>query len=191
MDADYALTSFVHDGAILTGSLYLRLSSVLRLPDNRGLEAGNTFMPFVVLYLVPLLAAVAAACIQAFFFGGRDWPLIKHLKVTIPLMLVTALIAWFLVARLSPNESRLVVAGTIVDQANNDPIGHAVVSLADGTSRELARELSEDNGNFKLDLTGRLKGPRVRIHVTKDGYAPADRTDEVPAEGLVIQLHHL
>ena len=45
------------------------------------------------------------------------------------------------------------------------------MSLSDGS----VRYLSEDNGNFVLDLTGKLKdSERARVRVTKEGYAPYD-----------------
>jgi len=185
-DADDALAAFVHADR-LSSSLYLRHVTVLGLPQSRSLERLNAYTHYAELFLLPLLATVGAGCILAFVFDGLHWSLKTHLKVTLPLLLATFLIAWLLVSR-SSTESRMVVAGTIVDQANNNPIGQATVSLLDGS----VRYVSEDNGNFVLDLTGKLKdSERARVRVTKEGYQPYDGTVVVPTQGFVVPLHHL
>ncbi len=142
---------------------------------------------FVGGFVLPALAAVCAGAILAFFFGGLKWSYKRHLAITLPLVLAPFILSWAVIKTGIP-ERRMIVAGTVVDQSTNDPIGHAVVSLADGTEEYS----SEGNGNFILDLTGKAnESEKVRIHVTKNGYTPDDETVAVPTSGFVIPLHHL
>ena len=82
----------------------------------------------------------------------------------------------------------LVIAGTVVDQVSNLGIGQATISLAGRTETYL----TEDNGNFRIELR-RLPSDdqHIRVHVTKDGYRPADETVTPTAENLIIQLKKL
>lgn len=147
----------------------------------------NTFAHYVESYLLQTLAAICAGGVLALVFGRLHWSRRKHLTVTLPVILLSSLAAWLLVASFSPRP-RMVIAGTIVDQANNDPIGQATVSLVDGSERYI----SEANGNFVLDLTGKVKDfERARVRVTKEGYQPYDGTVVVPTQGFVVPLHRL
>src|ERR1700719_2623020 len=65
-------------------------------------------------------------------------------------------------------QTTLVVAGTVVDQATNRGVGQAVLSIAGRAETYV----TEDNGNFRLDIRGTLEGGRARLHVAKQGYAP-------------------
>jgi hypothetical protein len=140
-------------------------------------------------FVLPALAAVFAGGVLAFFFGGLKWSYKKHLAVTVPLIVASFLLAWlvtWLVIGIGAPERRMIVAGTIVDESSNNPIGQALVSLSDGSGQYV----SEDNGNFMLDLTGKVQRPgKVRVRVTKEGYSPHDETVSVPTEGFVIALH--
>lgn len=83
---------------------------------------------------------------------------------------------------------RLVIAGAVVDQDTNRGIGQAAISLAGRTDTYV----TEDNGNFRIELNGQsAENQRVRIHVTKDGYQPADEGVTPTAENLIIQLKKL
>lgn len=147
----------------------------------------STYAHFAEGFLLPFLAAVSAGAILALFFGGLKWSYKKHLVVTLPLMLASFILSWLAVEKRAP-ERRMIVAGTIVDQSNNNPIGQAEVSLSDGS----VRYTSEDNGNFILDLTGKVReSEKVRVRVMKAGYLPFDKTVGVPTEGFVIPLQHL
>jgi hypothetical protein len=148
----------------------------------------SAYSYFVQNFLFPTLAAFAAGLLS--LGGSRKSSGRKRLVIALLIGILAFGLSWSVIPS-GKTERPTVVAGAVVDDSSNDPIGQALVILTDESPRELARELSEDNGNFRLDLTGKLRGPRVRIHVAKDGYASADRTAEVPAEGLIIQLHHL
>jgi hypothetical protein len=141
---------------------------------------------FVEGILLPFLAAMLAGVVIVFFSGGLNWPVKKHLTRTVPLLVVLLFVSW-LVTRDNKPEVHLTLAGTIVDAATSNPIGQAAISLADMSEHTV----SEDNGNFWLDLTGKISQPRIRVHVTKDGYSPFDGSVQLPAGGFVIQLHHL
>jgi hypothetical protein len=147
----------------------------------------STDSQFVQGFLLASLAAIAAGAILAFFFGGLKWSYKRHLLVTLPLVLLPFVVAW-IVTTPAGRGHRLIMAGTIVDESSDEPIGQAVVSLADGS----VRGDSEDNGNFRLDLTGRASmSQSVRIKVTKNGYLPVDAVVGVPTEDFIVKLHHL
>jgi hypothetical protein len=100
-------------------------------------------------------------------------------------VLVAFGVCWLVTQRGEPAVT-VVLAGTVVDEANQ-PLGQATITLADGSSH-----LSEDNGNYRLDLTGKAKkSERITIRVTKSGYSPVDATVEVPTEGYIVQMGRL
>jgi Carboxypeptidase regulatory-like domain len=81
-----------------------------------------------------------------------------------------------------------VIAGTVVDQVSNLGIGQATVSLSGRTETAV----TVDNGNFRIELRPLPSDDqRIRIHVTKDGYRPADETVTPTAENLIITLKKL
>jgi CarboxypepD_reg-like domain len=82
----------------------------------------------------------------------------------------------------------LVIAGTVVDQATNEAIGQAVLSIVGRTEMDV----TNDNGNFRIHLheTPSQNGT-ARLHVAKSGYAPYDATVQPPTEGLIVQLKRL
>ncbi len=142
---------------------------------------------FLELFLLPLLAAVAAGGILALFFGGLRWSCKKHLAVTLPLLVLSFGAAWIAVQK-TETKRDLAIAGAIVDESSNQPVGQALVTANDGS----VTCLSEDNGNFVLNFKeGRSGAGRTRIHVSKAGYRDFDGTASWPSEGLEIQLHHL
>ncbi len=114
------------------------------------------------------------------------WPARRHFAVTLPIVLAAFVLSWMVTRDKTPDQS-LVIAGTIVDESNN-PLGQTTITLANTGERCF----SEDNGNYKLDLTGKSKtSDRVRIHFTKEGYSPYDASVEVPTRGFVVRLHRL
>jgi hypothetical protein len=149
----------------------------------------STYSYFIQNFLLPTLATLAAGAL-AIPLGvrKRSW---KPVGIALLISLAAFGTSWFIIRNGTPDDHPLILAGTVVDESSDNPIGQAIVSLVDENSQELARELAEDNGNFRLDLTGKFKGSSVRIHVAKSGYAPADRRADLPAEGLKIQLHRL
>ena len=76
-----------------------------------------------------------------------------------------------------------VISGIVVDQITNEGIGHASIALAGRTETYV----TEDTGNFRIDLPAETKG-RIRLRVSKDGFATLDRSVEPPVENLVLQL---
>lgn len=140
---------------------------------------------FVKDFMLPTLAAVAAGAILVIPFGGLKWTVKKHLKVTFPIIglsVITALV----ITSWTP-KTGIGLAGTVVDESTNEPIAQATVNLPN----ENVRDTSENNGNFRLELTQKLNGQRVHINVVKPGYRPFDATVEVPSEDFIVKLHHL
>jgi len=81
-----------------------------------------------------------------------------------------------------------VIAGTVVDEATNQAVGQAVVSIVGRTETYV----TEDNGNFRIELHDALpEDGRVRLHVTKSGYAPYDKTVTPPNESLIVPLKRM
>jgi hypothetical protein len=80
-------------------------------------------------------------------------------------------------------EGPLIVAGTVVDQATNMGIGQATIMI----EGQASSFLSEDNGNFRIVLTGTSRDP-VRVTVTKDGYLKADQSVTPPTHTLILQM---
>jgi len=135
---------------------------------------------FIQNFLLPSLAAIAAGIIIS-ILGGTKWTLTRHLTTTVPILLVAFAVCWFVTRE---PDSPLVVAGTVLNESNR-PIAHATITRT-GHGENCQ---SEDNGNYRLDLTGKVrKSDRVPIHVSKEGYAPYDATAEVPSETFVIHL---
>lgn len=85
------------------------------------------------------------------------------------------------------SKTDFVIAGRVVDQTTNEGLGQANLSVA-GRSENY---LSEDNGNFRIELRGTLpENGRARLLVTKPGYAPHDEA-VMPTESLIIALKKL
>ena len=122
------------------------------------------------------------------FLSLTQFHLWKRLAIALGIFLVAFLISVSASWNHTP-KSRLIVEGTVVDEASNSGIGQAVVSLADGGGKSCT---SVDNGNFLMDLTGDVtEFQRIRVRVTKDGYKPYDGTVTVPTHDFVVPLHHL
>lgn len=133
-------------------------------------------------FLLPTLAGLVCLILG----GEKKWPLRKLAVYTFLVVVLAFGVSWS-AARIDVPKPPLIMAGTIVDESNQ-PIGQATITLADGSKRSL----SEDNGNYRLDLTDKVKEKeKVRIRVDKQGYLSADAVVEVPAEGFIIRLRHL
>jgi len=79
---------------------------------------------------------------------------------------------------------RLVVAGTVVDEANTG-IGQAEIRVIG--QKEIFT--SEDSGNFRIPLPpGPAPTQRLRISVGKPGYRPLDTSVLPPVENLILIL---
>jgi hypothetical protein len=143
----------------------------------------STYSYFVQNFALPLLVGVAV-----FIIGTvKHWSIKKRI-VYVVLIVLLAWIVSFIAVQHRTSRTRLAIAGTVVDEISGDAIAQAMISLADGSQHDL----SEDNGNFRLDLTDKATaGQRVRIHVTKDGYSSFDGSVEIPAEGFLVRLRHL
>ena len=134
-------------------------------------------------FLLPSLAGILVFVLLSLKKSSLTRRLAIATLVFAAALAVSVSVSW----RRTP-EQRLVVAGTVVDDVSNSGIGQAVVSLADGGGSYV----SEDNGNFRMDLTGQVsESQRIRIRVTKEGYRPFDGTVAVPTYDFVVQLRHL
>jgi hypothetical protein len=81
-----------------------------------------------------------------------------------------------------------VIAGTVVDESSNQAVGQALLSIVGRAETYV----TEDNGNFRIELQGTLpENGRVRLHVTKSGYSSYDKTVAPPNESLIIPLKKL
>jgi len=145
----------------------------------------GTYPYFAQNFLMALLAAVAAGIILSCFGNVRRWPK-KLWAIIILLIAMAAFVVSWSVTRSAAEP--LIIAGAVVDE-NDRPLGQAVISLATDSSK---RATSEDNGNFKLDLSGEAKrADRIRVHVTKEGYKSYDGSVQVPTADFVVQLRRL
>jgi hypothetical protein len=75
------------------------------------------------------------------------------------------------------------VAGIVVEQNTNRGIGQATIVVAGRTEEYV----TEDTGNFRIVLKGDAPNP-VRLHVSKVGFQPLDKSVTYPAENVVLQL---
>jgi hypothetical protein len=76
------------------------------------------------------------------------------------------------------------ISGIVLDRDTNQGIGQAQITLAGRTEQGV----TVDSGNFSIDL--RSDAPkRLRLHVSKTGFAPLDTSVEAPADNLVLLLH--
>jgi hypothetical protein len=80
--------------------------------------------------------------------------------------------------------SQLVIAGVVVDQTTNAHIGQARISLAGRAETYI----TDDLGNFRIDLPSLKAGQAIRVQVTKSGYRTFDETVTPPVVNYVIQL---
>lgn len=144
----------------------------------------NVYSHYVDYFLLPVLGAIVAGIL---IYGlTMKWPIRRYLWIMLPVSLIALAVTWS-VARNNNPERKLIVAGTVLNDSN-DPVGQATIALANSGEHYL----SEDNGNFMLDLTGKVKeSERVRLQVTKDGYSPFDGTVEPPTDNFIVRLHKL
>jgi flagellar biosynthesis/type III secretory pathway M-ring protein FliF/YscJ len=133
--------------------------------------------------LITIGAGVIVAGFNKFFTTiSRKRSFVIVLLVSLVVLSAVVFVSW----DRSPRP-RLIVEGTVVDDASSNGIGQAVVTSDSGRSCT-----SVDNGNFVMDLTGDVKeSQRVRIRVTKNGYKPYDGSVAVPAHEVMVPLHHL
>jgi hypothetical protein len=138
----------------------------------------NVYSHFVDYFLLPTLAG------SVIYVLAAKWSVKWRLTGTVLVFLIALAVSWSVTHRPAP---KLIIAGTVLNDSN-DPVGQATITLANGGERYL----SEDNGNFMVDLTGKVKeSERVRLQVTKDGYSPFDGTVEPPTDNFIVRLHKL
>ncbi len=143
------------------------------------------FTYFAQNFLLPLLAAVGAG-IVLLLLGGVKWSVKKHFAITLPVVLMAFGLCWF-VTKTSEPAPRVIIAGRIVND-KNESVDQAIVTVSNGNEQAM----SDDNGNFKLDVTGRFRPPEtVEIHVNKTGYTPYNGMTQVPSQDFIIHLHRL
>lgn len=96
--------------------------------------------------------------------------------------IVAAVIAIYPQLRGRTTEEPSVLAGTVVEQETNRPVGQALIVI---TGRA-EQAVTDDNGSFRIDLPS--GAPRqVRLRITKPGFRPLDTTVG-PSDGLTLQL---
>jgi hypothetical protein len=140
----------------------------------------TSYANFAQNFVLPALAGIVGLILF------RKISLRKRLAIALGIFLVALLVSISASWDHTP-KPRLIIEGTVVDDASNNGIGQAVVTSDVGRSCT-----SVDNGTFQMDLTGEVKeSQRVRIRVTKDGYKPYDDTVVVPTNDFVVLLHHL
>jgi hypothetical protein len=136
----------------------------------------NVYIHFVDYFLLPALAGFVIYILTV------KWSIKWRLAITALVFLIALAVSWSVTHR---PERKLIVGGTVLNDSN-DPVGQATIAIANSGEHYL----SEDNGNFTLDLTGKVKeSERVRLQVTKDGYSPFDGTVEPPTDNFIIRLH--
>ena len=142
----------------------------------------NAYPYFAQNFLLPALAAAFVLVIGTI----KHWRAWKRILLALVVFGVAFGISVGVTSH-PTHETALILAGTIVEETSNVAVGQARVSIASIESSYV----SEDNGNFRIDLTGIAKTERVRVHVSKDGYLPYDATVELPAENFVVRLKHV
>jgi hypothetical protein len=76
------------------------------------------------------------------------------------------------------------IAGRVVDGSTNIGIGQANISFAGRTETSL----TEDNGNFRIDIAAPLPKNGIRLLVKKAGCIPVDAQVKPPVENLMLQM---
>lgn len=99
-------------------------------------------------------------------------------------VIIAALISapWWL-SRRAPQQ-KMVIAGVVVDKSTNSAIGQARISLSGRTETYV----TDDLGNFQIEVRDLEVGHPVRVVVSKSGYRTYDEAVTPPAENFVIQL---
>jgi hypothetical protein len=82
------------------------------------------------------------------------------------------------------SSSGATIAGIVVDRDTNQGISQATIVIA-GRDEQYT---TEDSGNFRFEIRTDAP-PSVRLHVSKNGFQPLDKSVALPAENLVLQLH--
>ena len=86
----------------------------------------------------------------------------------------------------APSGQSTVIAGMVVNDKDNSPIGQATIVIAG----QPGTYVTEDDGNFRIELRGK-SSESVRLHVTKDGFRTYDGTVSPPVENFIVLLHKL
>jgi hypothetical protein len=85
-----------------------------------------------------------------------------------------------------------VVAGTVEDDTTREGIRQAKVFIEGVISPYIPPYITEDNGNFRIELNGTWRNAeRVRIKVTKAGYKDYEVTLTPPKDNLTVLLQKL
>jgi hypothetical protein len=81
------------------------------------------------------------------------------------------------------NSEPLVIAGTVVDQADNSGVGQATIAI----EGETLGTTSDDSGNFRILLPA-SHPDHARLSIARNGYLTIDQSVIVPAHDFVVQL---
>ncbi len=81
---------------------------------------------------------------------------------------------------------KLTLSGTVTDAKTNNPIGQAEIAVVGAG----VPAVSDDNGNFHLDLDGIIPANPTPVHmrVSKHGYRTLDWQVTPPAKEIIVPL---
>jgi hypothetical protein len=86
---------------------------------------------------------------------------------------------------LPPKSTQTMIAGRVTEVATNVGVGQAVMSLAGRPETYL----TDDNGNFRINVVAPFPKDGVRLLVRKAGCSTVDEVVRPPVENLMLELH--
>jgi hypothetical protein len=86
---------------------------------------------------------------------------------------------------LPPKSTQTMIAGRVIENATNVGVGQASISLAGRPETYL----TDDNGNFRINVVAPFPKDGVRLQVKKAGCSTVDEVVRPPAENLMLELH--
>lgn len=93
---------------------------------------------------------------------------------------------WFLCFLFSSCSCKRVLTGILVDRQTMNPISAATIQV---TNKGYERHFSSDStGFFKAYVQGRSKCPRIRAHITADGYSPINAIEPRGRDTLILYM---
>jgi hypothetical protein len=84
-----------------------------------------------------------------------------------------------------PKSTQTVIAGRIIEAATKVGVGQAGISLAGRPETYL----TDDNGNFRINVIAPFPKDGVRLQVKKASCSTVDEVVRPPAENLMLELH--
>ena len=138
------------------------------------------------LFLSQFVLPLCLFAVLLFWAKDRPWPLWLRGLLTAAVFFVAFLVASFIQRKTTAQH--WVIAGTVEDEATREGVGQADVFLEGINSRST----TEDNGNFRIELKGKMRnGEPLRIKVTKVGYRASEETVTPPQDSIIVLLPKL